>query len=297
MLSPSPGGAPAVSRPWSLTADPARGWDSPVHDDAHLVLARVARFVRERLTPAGYRERVPVEVTACPLPGEPVPFAEAVRQEFAPFAVGAPWGRPWGTVWFHLTGTVPAAWTGPGTRPELVVDLGFAGGQPGFHAEGLVFTADGTAVAAVEPMNAHVPLAGGPGSDVDLYLEAASNPGVAGDWTYSPTPLGDPATAGDEPLYRLIAADIGLLDTTVWELTQDIRTLSGLVGELSADLPRRAEVLRALERAVDAVDPDDVAGTAARGRGELAGVLASPAWPSAHRVHAVGHAHIDSAWL
>jgi alpha-mannosidase len=268
-----------------------------MHDDSTLVLHRVARFVRERLGPALYRERVPVEVSAWTAPGEPVPFAEAVRQEFAPFTVGSPWGRPWGTVWFHLTGTVPAGWTDPGTRPELVVDLGFAGVQPGFQAEGLAYTPEGVVVTAVEPRNAHVPLAGGPGSAVDLYVEAASNPGVGGDWSYSPTHLGDPATAGDAPLYRLVAADIALLDTGVWELAQDVWTLTGLVAELPADLPRRAEVLRALERAVDAVDPDDVAGTAAAGRAELADALAAPAWPSAHRVHAVGHAHIDSAWL
>ncbi|OZM79066.1 glycoside hydrolase family 38 C-terminal domain-containing protein [Pseudonocardia sp. MH-G8] len=268
-----------------------------MHDDSNLVLQRVARFVRERLHPALYRERVPVEVTAWTAPGEPVPFAEAVRQEFTPFAVGSPWGRPWGTVWFRVTGTVPAGWTAPGTRPELVLDLGFAGAQPGFQSEGLAYTPDGHVVAAVEPLNSHVPLAGGAGSAVDLYVEAASNPGVAKNWTYAPTPMGDLATAGEDPIYRFESADIALLDTVVWELNQDFWTLSGLVAELPADLPRRAEVLRALERAVDAVDPEDVTGTAAAGRAELAVVLASPAWPSAHRLHAVGHAHIDSAWL
>ncbi len=270
-----------------------------MHDDSKLVIPRIARFVRERLVPAMYRERVPLQVTAWTAPGEPVPFAEAVRQEFAPFAVGSPWGRPWATVWFHVTGTVPAGWTGPGTRPELAIDLGFAGAQPGFQSEGLAYTPDGVVVAAVEPRNAHVPLAGGPGSAVDLYVEAASNPAVDSgwNWTYAPTRVGDPATAGDDPIYRLVAADIALLDVPVWELAQDVRTLSGLVTELPADLPRRAEVLRALERAVDAVDPEDVAGTAELGRAELADALASPAWPRAHRVHAVGPALIDSAWL
>ncbi|WP_246632224.1 alpha-mannosidase [Pseudonocardia nigra] len=268
-----------------------------VHDTSLLVVPRIARFVRERLHPAMYRERVPATVTAWTAPGEPVPFAEAVGEEFAPFAVGSPWGRPWGTVWFRVTGEVPAGWTDPGTRTELVVDLGFTGAQPGFQAEGLAYTPDGVVVAAVEPRNAHVPLPGGAGSAVDLYVEAASNPNTPGHWTYAPTPLGDPLTAGDDPIYRLAVVDVALLDVEVWELTQDMWTLSGLVGELPADLPRRAEVLRALERAVDAVDPDDVAGTAALGRAELAEVLASPAYPSAHRVHAVGHAHIDSAWL
>jgi alpha-mannosidase len=268
-----------------------------VHDDSSRVLPRVARFVQERLTPALYRDRVPVQVTAWAAPGEPVPFAEAVGQEFRPFEIGSPWGRPWGTVWFHVAGSVPPAWTDPATRAELVVDLGFAGVQPGFQAEGLAYTPDGTVVTAVEPRNAHVPLPGGPGSTVELYLEAASNPGTAGSWTFAPTHLGDLATAGSDPLYRLVALEIGLLDVPVWELVQDIWTLTGLVGALPADLPRRAEVLRALERAVDVMDPDAVSATAGLGRAELAPVLAAPAHASAHRVHAVGHAHIDSAWL
>ena len=41
----------------------------------------------------------------------------------------------------------------------------------------------------------------------------------------------------------------------------------------------------------------DINGSAAAARSELAAVLASPAVASAHRISAVGHAHIDSAWL
>ena len=45
------------------------------------------------------------------------------------------------------------------------------------------------------------------------------------------------------------------------------------------------------------MDPEDISGTAAAGRDILAPVLAKPAYASAHRIVAVGHAHIDSAWL
>jgi alpha-mannosidase len=267
-----------------------------VHDDSQLVLGRILRFTRERLVPAVHRDHLPLAVTAWVAPGEPVPFAEAVRQDFTPFAIGAPWGRPWGTVWFHVTGTVPAGWTDPATRPELAVDLGFSGAQPGFQAEATAYRCDGTIISAIEPRRRHLPL-GEAGSAVDLYIEAAANPDVAGPWTFAPTRLGDLATAGDEPIHRLVQMHVALLDVPVWELWQDFWTLTGLVNSLPADLPRRAEVLRAMERTVDVVDPDDVSGTAEAGRMELAGILASPAHASAHRVHAVGHAHIDSAWL
>jgi alpha-mannosidase len=268
-----------------------------VRDEASQVRARLARVVRERLLPAVHRDRRPLAVRAWAAPGEPVPFAQARAQRFEPFTVGSAWGRPWETVWFHVTGTVPVEWDDPAAEPELEIDLGFPGGQPGFSAEGLVYSATGTVVCGIAPLRRHVPLSGRPGSPIEVYVEAAANPNVGGGWTYAPTPLGDLATAGDAPLYRLAAVDVALLDRPVWELLADVRTLDGLATELPGDSPRRAGVLLALDRALEVLDPDAVSGTARAARAELAGVLATPASASAHRVHAVGHSHLDSAWL
>ena len=140
------------------------------------------------------------------------PFAEAREQAYTPFRLGTRWGRPWGTTWFHITGSVPADWSDqPGTAVELVVDLGFGSDLPGFVAEGLAYAADGTVVKGIEPRNAYVPLVDS--EPVDLYLEAAANPNVGGDWTFTPTHLGDLATAGTDPLYQLRQLELGLLDT------------------------------------------------------------------------------------
>ncbi len=134
------------------------------------------------------------------------------------------------------------------------------------------------------------------GQPVDFYLECAANPDVA-HTGFRPTPDGDPATAGSEPIYRLRRLELVLRDVAVTELQADLFTLGGLMAELPLGSSRRAEILAALQRAVDTADPDDLAGTAAQARAELADVLSRPASASAHRVVAVGHAHIDSAWL
>lgn len=266
-----------------------------MHDDSALVEARLNRFVRERLQPAIYRAAAPLTVTAWVAPGEPVSFAEAVSHPFVPFTAGDAWGRPWGTVWFHLTGTVPTPWLGETeTRIEVVIDLGFTTDVPGFQSEGTAYSPDGRLIKGVESLNRTV---GVTGDTVDLYLEAAANPNIAGDFSFTPTALGDPATAGAAPLYALRQADVALRDMQVWHLVQDVFTLDGLRRELPAASPRRANILRALERCLDRLDPDDVSGTATAGRAALADTLASPASASAHHVHAVGHAHIDSAWL
>ena len=66
---------------------------------------------------------------------------------------------------------------------------------------------------------------------------------------------------------------------------------------LPLDDPRRARLLRTLEQALDVLDLDDIGGTAAQAREVLAPALALPARASAHTTVAVGHAHIDTAWL
>ncbi|MGQ7294934.1 alpha-mannosidase [Quadrisphaera sp. KR29] len=279
-----------------------------MHDDSRLVEMRVERFTRERLVPALHRRRHRLTTTRWEAPGEPVPFAEAAAQEFTPFTIGpagTPWGKPWGTTWFRLTGAVPAGFgDDPGVRVEVDVDLGYLAVQPGFQAEATAYRPDGTVVKGLHPRNRYLPLAQVTtgGGEVDVLLEASSNPDVSGasggdDWAFKPTPMGSTATAGTDPVYRMRAADLVELDVEVYELTRDAWTLRGLLAELPATTSRRAAVLRALEDMVDAVDPDDVAGTAAAGRAALAPALAAPADATAHRAVAVGHAHIDSAWL
>jgi alpha-mannosidase len=270
-----------------------------LHDDRRLTEVRLDRFVRDRIAPAVYPRTVPLTLSSWDVPDEPVPALAALQQEFTPQDHGALWGRPWSTKWLRLQGEVPESWgTAPGTSVEVLVDLGFSGDLPGFQCEGIAWRPDGTIVKAISPRNQNIPLKllGG-GMAVDFYVEAAANPDLSQNWTFAATPYGDKATSGSEPKYRLGRIAIAELNRTVWELQQDIRTLSGLMHELPMDLPRRHEILRALEHMLDIMDPDDVAGTAEAGRAVLAGVLSRPAYASAHQLVATGHAHIDSAWL
>lgn len=270
-----------------------------LHDDRRLTEVRLDRFVRERIAPAVYPRSVPLTLSSWDVPDEPVPVLEALRQQFGPQEHGAAWGRPWSTKWLRLQGQVPDAWgTAADTSVEVIVDLGFSSDLPGFQCEGIAWRPDGTIVKAISPRNQYIPLKLlGSGMSVDFYVEAAANPDLSQGWTFAATPYGDKATSGNEPKYRLGRIVIAELNQTVWELQQDIWTLNGLMHELPMELPRRHEILRALERMLDIMDPEDVPGTAAAGRDALAGVLARPAYASAHHLLATGHAHIDSAWL
>ncbi|SFE90598.1 alpha-mannosidase [Actinacidiphila alni] len=269
-----------------------------MHDDRQLVEARLERVLRERIRPAVHPRTAPLDVEIWSASGEPVPVAEGLAAPTRPIAEGTPWGSPWGTSWFKVTGEVPADWAGH--TVEAVLDLGFTPRTPGFQCEGLVYRPDGTPVKGLHPRNSYVrvgsPVAGG--ERVEWRIEAASNPDLdASGVPFRPTPMGDLSTAGNAPQYVLGAMRLAVFDETVWDLVADLEVLGELMAELPVDGARRWEILRAVSRALDAVDLQDVGGTAQAARDELAGVLAAPAAPAAHRISAVGHAHIDSAWL
>ncbi|MDZ8201397.1 glycoside hydrolase family 38 C-terminal domain-containing protein [Microbacterium sp. SSW1-59] len=274
-----------------------------MHDRTALAELRIDRFIRERLQANIHRTTAPLQVTAWEAPGEPVSFEEAAAGDFQPFATGHLWGRPWGTTWFRVTGDLPRSWRDDhgslpaNTRAEVVIDLGFTSGQSGFQCEALLWRPEGTPLRGIAPFNNVAVEAVSDSGSIDVFVEAASNPDVGSLFTFEPTDVGDPETAGTDPLYRLRQVDVALRDLEVSALLADTVALRGLVAELDTGSPRRAEVLVALERMIDAVDPHDVAGTASAGRAVLAPLLARGAHDSAHTLHAIGHAHIDSAWL
>ena len=267
-----------------------------MHDDTTLTTGRVTRVLTERIWPAVHALSVPLTVEAHTLPGEPVPPSVGLALDYEPYAVGSPWGPAWGTTWFRLTGEVPAEWAG--RRVEALVDLGFDVAEPGFQCEGLVYRPDGSPVKAVNPHNhwALVTPAADGGERVELYVEAAANPVVFGPVRFKPTTQGDLHTASPDPIYATRRVDLAVFDAEVHALALDLDVLLGLQAELPAG-QRRSRILQALDDALDRLDLADVPGTATAARAALAEVLARPAGASTHLVSAVGHAHIDSAWL
>ncbi len=266
-----------------------------MHDDRAITAERLFRVASQRIDPVLTGDAVPLTVTRWEVSGEPVPVADAVAADFEPFEIGGRFGRPWGTTWFRMTGTVPEAWSGLDVVADI--DLGFRR-SPGFQSEGLAWVErDGSwqPWRGLHPLNHHLPM-GFPvvgGERLDVLVEAASNPeiGTLGD------PNSDLLTAGDRPVYALASAHLTVRNTQVVALRADIRALEGLRQQLPTDDPRHHEILLALRRMLDVLDLEDVPGSAAAGRAELAAALALPAAASAHRISAIGHAHIDSAWL
>ncbi|NLH65990.1 MAG: alpha-mannosidase [Candidatus Microthrix parvicella] len=265
-----------------------------MHDEPHIAERRIRRLLDERIRPVIYGPGAPLAVTAHHVDGEPIGVDEAEAATFAPFSVGDPWGPAWGTTWFRMSGTVPPEMAG--RRVEAVVDLGFVTGQVGFNAEGLVWR-DGAPLHGLHPARQWSLISADAqgGERANLLVEAAANPFVNFNVT---TQAGDVLTAAKSPLYRLARAELAPLNTEVWHLALEIDFLLRLGWQLdTASGSRKLRLMRALGGAADALDLDDVVGSAAAARAELAEVLAAPAVASEHRTFAIGHAHIDTAWL
>ena len=267
-----------------------------MHDDISLTIGRVRRVLTERILPAIYSETLPLELSWHELPGEPVAPAQGLALDYQPTTVGTPWGAAWGTTWFHLQGKVPAQWAG--RRVEAVIDLGFDVNMTGFQCEGLVYRPDGITIKAINPRNQWVPITACAEGDevIDLYLEAASNPVLLDYHPFLPTEQGDILTSSSRRLYTTRRMDLAVFEPVVHELSLDLEVLLDLQEQLG-QTPRKMQILQAMDNALDVLDLQRIAQTAQAARDELAEVLAAPAEHSAHQISAIGHSHIDSAWL
>ncbi len=249
-----------------------------MHDDRELVERRIRRELTERVLPLVHRDHRPLAIESGP-----------DLDHLKPSLAGEAWGAPWQTTWFRLRGVVPDEWAGG--RVEAVVDLGFTPAPAGFQCEGLVAAVDAdgrwTPRHGLHPNRMYSPIGSRPGP-VELHVEAASNPSFP---QFRPSPLGSPATAGDAPLYRFRGARLVLVDTEAESLVHDLDVLDGIARSLPTVEPRRARLLAVIASALDAVP--DIDRARAIVRPELADVGAA----GRHRVVAVGHAHIDTAWL
>lgn len=222
------------------------------------------------------QEHAPLELTAYSVRGEPVTFAEAVRGDYRPFQVGESWGPPWSTTWFHVRGQVRAEWTGK--RVVALFDIGFQG-NTGFTCEALAWR-DGKPWRGVDPNHRWLPVAS---SDIDFYLEASAIPtAVVAGPAVAPSMIA--LRESGEPAFVFRQAELRVQDQSARKQALDFKVLY----ELALALPeggRRAEIFEALNRFAHGDDPKDLEGALSRPSG------------STHRITAVGHAHIDTAWL
>ena len=252
-------------------------------------LGSIRQFLKTVVRPAVYGRRAPLEVSAHHLHGEPVPASEAVRRPFTPFEVGDSWGAMWDTTWFRFRGSIPDSWAGA----EVVALVHLGGDQMvGFTAEGQVWDTGLRPVQGLHHRHREFVLTPDARGDepVEFFVEAAANP--IPPWLLADWPLLMPDYLG-APLYTLQTAELAVPDRSVEGLFLNMQILVELA---THDPERSEEIVRMLDKAQGIIDPRDVSASVDPAHDMLAPLLDQPT-SSANTVVAVGHAHIDCAWL
>jgi alpha-mannosidase len=260
--------------------------------------SRIRRLLEQVIWPATHPASAPLAVSISRLPGEPVPPDDALSLTYSPLRVGEHWGGAWSTSWFRATGEIPEHF---GSKHVVArVDLGYRA-QVGFGGEGLVFerVGDGTRLVprqGVNPKHDTIEVASSAeaGAPVEVILEAAANPGQRHGPLEWPMLMPDYEGA---PLYRLRRFDLAVEDDAMMQVLYDWTVLTELVDALGADHRRSAEILDVLDSVALGVDLHDMTGTISEQRSRWESLLDRASGEHAHHVTAVGHAHIDSAWL
>ena len=249
-----------------------------------LTEARITKALR-RIEAWLHPESAPISVEAWAVGGEPVPFEQARQAEYEPAGVGYNWGPLWDTTWFRIRGEVPAAWAGR----EVVVLFHINGDdqREGFSAEGLIYE-NGQPVRAINRNRFEIEVAkcASGGEKFEYYVEAAAN---KADWSKC-------LKVEPGPLFTITQAELACSDRTVFDYYFDFKVAADAMSFLPEESQRRAELRYALNESLNRLDPDD-AGTIPHAREALAGVLAKRNGDTVHQLSAIGHAHMDTAWL
>ncbi len=243
---------------------------------------RYAGYAKEVIAPAVFGARADLDVAMHQCP-DPIPLAAALAASYEPAPLGWRWGPAWSTAWFRLRGRVPE------TSGEVA--LRFSCGT-----EALLWR-DGRPTQGFDVnRDTHVIAGAKPGDDVDLLIEAACNRplGITAFW-WDP-PGTQERWASDLPGI-LERAELAAYDAGVWRLWRTYEFVQQLAAGLPADTPRGHALFDALRRATQRLDDRNVTEGAADATAILTAALAASGADGASRCFAVGHAHIDTAWL
>ena len=230
-------------------------------------MIRHLEYTRARLTQAAGRLRAAIYPETAALdelraagPVDRISFDEAQRLDYRDAEPGERFGPIWATFWFRVRATVPEAWAG--RRVDLLWD---SGSEAALWRDGVV----------LQGLNRHHPDAvlaerAAGGEELTFAVELACN-GMFG--------------RQDAP-FELRRAELAVFDPEAWRRYFDFETLRALEAADGVD-PSLAGVLReALEQFCDNGD-DDL----------LAALYENVNGTHAHELTAIGHAHLDTAWL
>ncbi|KAM8804642.1 alpha-mannosidase 2C1 [Eudromia elegans] len=253
-------------------------------------LERVEKFLSEsyftdcNLRGRLFAERCPAAALSCFQTPRRVPYAEAVGQQFRTVQVGDTFGPTWETCWFRVELCVPPAWAGREVHFVWESDgeaMVWRDAQP---VQGLTKEGEKTSYILTSSLKETEP------HSLTLYVELACN-GLFGAGKGSMIAPPDP-----DKRFTLSKAELAIFNRDVYELLVDLEILLDMAQHLGEENQRSFQALYAANQIVNVCDVRDPA-TFPAARRLAAGIFGQKNGESQHTIHAMGHCHIDSAWL
>jgi alpha-mannosidase len=250
---------------------------------------RLRQFA-ERLHAMVWADARPIEDLVVAGPVDRIPLARAVELEVRPAARGEIFGPAWATFWFRARARVPEEWAGRRvdlywqSHSEATLWVG------GRSVQGLNHMPSKSPDGSTRPDALLLDRAVG-GEAVELWIEMACN-----------RLFGQPGP-GERPFatvspFVLERCDLAAFDPAAWELYFDFEVLRQLEVEMQGDVERSfaGELLAGLNAIVTRVDATGRAGWPAA-KDELVALGKRGGAGRGLELSAIGHAHIDTAWL
>jgi alpha-mannosidase len=237
------------------------------------------------LRAAGTAASTPITEMTIAGPTERIGYVAAQELDYAPLRLGHELGPQWSTHWVRGSVLVPDGWSGGPVHLRWK-----SWSEATLWIDGVaVYGLNSARGERQDRIDAPLFDRATPGDTVDFVLEIACN-GMFGSST---SPF---ASVGP---YVVDQADLVLVNPDALTLAEDFSILRKLLNESftgNLDESLAGQLTEALLEFADLVEADDPTSWAGA-RAVLAPLLAATNGTHVHRVTAIGHAHLDTAWL
>ncbi len=238
--------------------------------------------IEARITPRTWSVVAPLRAAVAQHPARN--DLEARSLSFRPVDTGWRWGPVWSIAWFRLTASIPA--------PRGPIHLRFSSGTEA------TLWQNGTPIHGLDLNHTLVPL-DIPSADIELFIEAACNRPLGATTFFWDDPA-EHARWKEERPGRLDFAELVQVNPSWRSLEVAARFALGLLSLADLGPSRRAAIEAELRSMLDLTEHAGTSDDAARSAdSRLRAMIAAGFEPAEPRTEcwAVGHAHIDTAWL
>ncbi|XP_077452949.1 alpha-mannosidase 2C1 [Stigmatopora argus] len=265
-------------------------YHQPVLKNRRTLLERAEKFVSEiyftdcNLRGRLYGETHPLESVSSFMSSKRITLSEAQTQQFRPYKVGDNFGPTWWTCWFKVVLKIPSSWKGKEVHLLWESDGEAMLWRDEKPVQGLTKEGEKTSYILSDCLTEeeeHI---------VNLYVELACN-SLFGAGQRSMIAAPDP-----NKTFSVQKAELVVFNRHVRELLTDFELLIDIVKELGENDQRSYQALFTVNEMVNVSDPTDPS-SFPKAHALAQNFFSQSNGKSQHTVHAMGHCHIDSAWL